>query len=144
MIAQQFEYVVPASLGEAVNLLQKHGGRAKILAGGHSLIPAMKLRLAQPPLLIDLGRIKDLSYIREEGGQIRDDIGEAHKRGSTLSVSPYLRAGFRNGVRNEATSSVVSGRLSPTRKYGSEIGPMATRLSLTTEWPIVSNIFRIC
>src|SRR5207247_4737251 len=44
---------------------------AKMLAGGHSLIPAMKLRLAQPPLLVDIGRIKDLSYVREEDGQIR-------------------------------------------------------------------------
>ena len=42
----------------------------KILAGGHSLIPAMKLRLAQPALLVDIGRIKDLAYIREEGDQI--------------------------------------------------------------------------
>src|SRR5438874_1475917 len=54
MIAQNFEYVVPTSLGEAVNLLQKHGGRAKILAGGHSLIPMMKLRLAAPEFLIDM------------------------------------------------------------------------------------------
>lgn len=71
MIAQNFEYVVPASLGEAVNLLQKHGGRAKVLAGGHSLIPMMKLRLATPEFLIDIGRIPELSYIKEEGGRIR-------------------------------------------------------------------------
>lgn len=71
MIAHNFEYVVPASLGEAVNLLQKHGGRAKILAGGHSLIPMMKLRLAAPELLIDIGRIPELSYIKEDGGTIR-------------------------------------------------------------------------
>jgi carbon-monoxide dehydrogenase medium subunit len=71
MIAQNFEYVVPASLGEAVNLLQKHGERAKILAGGHSLIPMMKLRLASPEFLIDIGRIPELSYIKEEGGKIR-------------------------------------------------------------------------
>jgi len=43
----------------------------KILAGGHSLIPAMKLRLAQPPLLIDIGRISDLAYVREDAGEIR-------------------------------------------------------------------------
>src|SRR5213595_1046747 len=71
MIAQNFEYVVPASLGEAVNLLQKHGGRAKILAGGHSLIPMMKLRLAAPEYLIDIGRISELSYIKEDSGKIR-------------------------------------------------------------------------
>src|SRR2546427_1440073 len=70
MIPAQFDYVRPSTLDEALSLLAQNED-AKILAGGHSLIPAMKLRLAQPPLLIDLGRIKDLSYIREEGGQIR-------------------------------------------------------------------------
>jgi carbon-monoxide dehydrogenase medium subunit len=70
MIAAQFDYVRANTLDEALALLAQNED-AKILAGGHSLIPAMKLRLAQPPLLIDLGRIKDLSYIREEGGQIR-------------------------------------------------------------------------
>jgi carbon-monoxide dehydrogenase medium subunit len=70
MIAAQFDYVRANTLDEALTLLAQNED-AKILAGGHSLIPAMKLRLAQPPLLIDLGRIKDLSYIREEGGQIR-------------------------------------------------------------------------
>src|SRR5918912_974020 len=71
MIPAQFDYVAPASLDEAVSLLAQHPDEAKILAGGHSLIPAMKLRLAQPQLLIDIGRIKDLAYIREEGGQLR-------------------------------------------------------------------------
>ncbi len=70
MIAAQFDYVRANTLDEALTLLAQNED-AKILAGGHSLIPAMKLRLAQPPLLIDLGRIKDLCYIREEGGQIR-------------------------------------------------------------------------
>jgi carbon-monoxide dehydrogenase medium subunit len=71
MIPAQFDYLVPATLAEAVSLLSQHQDEAKILAGGHSLIPAMKLRLAQPQLLIDIGRIKDLSYIREEGSEIR-------------------------------------------------------------------------
>src|SRR5258708_2002902 len=70
MIAAQLDYVRANTLDEALSLLAKNED-AKILAGGHSLIPAMKLRLAQPPLLIDLGRIKDLSYIREERGEIR-------------------------------------------------------------------------
>src|SRR5919202_6317632 len=71
MIPAQFDYVAPATLNEAVGLLSEHADDAKILAGGHSLIPAMKLRLAQPSMLIDIGRIKDLSYITEDGGQIR-------------------------------------------------------------------------
>ena len=71
MIPTQFDYLTPATLDEAVGLLTQHADDAKILAGGHSLIPAMKLRLAMPQILIDIGRIKDLSYIREEGGQLR-------------------------------------------------------------------------
>jgi aerobic carbon-monoxide dehydrogenase medium subunit len=71
MIPAQFDYLAPATIDEAVRLLAQHPDDAKLLAGGHSLIPAMKLRLAMPQLLIDIGRIKDLAYIREEGGQIR-------------------------------------------------------------------------
>lgn len=71
MIPTQFEYVSAKSLDDAVGLLAQHKDEAKLLAGGHSLLPAMKLRLMQPQVLIDLGRIKDLAYIREEGGQIR-------------------------------------------------------------------------
>src|SRR5689334_19061335 len=70
MIAAQFDYKVPKSLDEAVSLLAADPDGAKILAGGHSLIPAMKLRLAQPQTLIDIARLKDLAYIREEGDQI--------------------------------------------------------------------------
>jgi len=70
MIPTQFDYKAPATLEEAVSLLNSDLDGAKILAGGHSLIPAMKLRLAQPQLLVDIARIKSLSYIREEGDQI--------------------------------------------------------------------------
>jgi len=69
MISAQFDYVRANTLDEALTLLAQNED-AKILAGGHSLIPAMKLRLAMPPLLVDIGRIKDLSYIREEGDRI--------------------------------------------------------------------------
>jgi carbon-monoxide dehydrogenase medium subunit len=61
---------VPATLEEALSLLSQDPDGAKVLAGGHRLIPAMKLRLAQPQLLVDIGRIKSLSYIREDGNQI--------------------------------------------------------------------------
>ena len=70
MIPANFDYVAAKNLDEALSLLAKNKDNAKILAGGHSLIPAMKLRLAQPQLLIDLGRIKDLAYIKEEKGQL--------------------------------------------------------------------------
>lgn len=70
MIPAPFDYKVPASLEEAVGLLASDPDGTKILAGGHSLIPAMKLRLAQPQLLVDIARLKSLAYIREEGDQI--------------------------------------------------------------------------
>jgi carbon-monoxide dehydrogenase medium subunit len=70
MIPAQFDYEAPTTIAEALMLLAQNPDEAKVLAGGHSLIPAMKLRLAQPALLVDIGRIKDLSYIREEGNQI--------------------------------------------------------------------------
>lgn len=66
MIPAQFNYEAPTTIDEALALLAANPDDAKILAGGHSLIPAMKLRLAQPALLVDIGRLKDLAYIREE------------------------------------------------------------------------------
>src|SRR6266536_1909631 len=77
MIPAQFDYKRANTLDEALTLLAQNED-AKILAGGHSLIPAMKLRLMQPPLLIDIGRIKDLSYLREENGQIRIGAATTH------------------------------------------------------------------
>lgn len=65
-----FEYHPATSVDEAISLLQQYGDDAKLLAGGHSLIPTMKLRLAQPAHLIDLGKVSGLSYIREEDGAV--------------------------------------------------------------------------
>lgn len=70
MIPAQFNYEAPATIDEAIKLLAANPDDAKILAGGHSLIPAMKLRLAQPAMLVDISRVKDLSYVREEGDTI--------------------------------------------------------------------------
>jgi carbon-monoxide dehydrogenase medium subunit len=86
MIAQNFEYIVPTSLGDAVNLLQKHAGRAKVVAGGHSLIPMMKLRLAAPEFLIDIGRIPELSYVKEDSGKIRIGALTTHHAIETSDV----------------------------------------------------------
>jgi carbon-monoxide dehydrogenase medium subunit len=70
MTPAAFDYVVPRTLPEAVAELVKHGKEAKVLAGGHSLIPLMKLRLSTPSFLVDIGRIGNLRYIREEDGHI--------------------------------------------------------------------------
>jgi carbon-monoxide dehydrogenase medium subunit len=65
-----FEYRRAQSVDEAISLLADNGDDAKLLAGGHSLLPLMKLRLAAPALLVDIGRLRDLSYVREDGDDI--------------------------------------------------------------------------
>ena len=71
MIPRQFEYHAPQSLPDAIALLQKYGDTAKLLAGGHSLLPMMKIRFAEPAHLVDLGKIADLRGIREKGKELR-------------------------------------------------------------------------
>lgn len=70
MIPAQFDYVRAETAEEAISLIGQHGDEAKFIAGGHSLLPLMKLRLAQPTVLVDIGRLSDLSYIREDGDMI--------------------------------------------------------------------------
>ena len=70
MIPAAFDYVRAESAEEAISLVGQHGDEAKFIAGGHSLLPMMKLRLAQPAVLIDIGRLTDLSYIRDGGDHI--------------------------------------------------------------------------
>ena len=70
MFPASFEYHRAASVKEALSMLEQYGEEGKILAGGHSLIPLMKLRLAQPGHLVDIGGIRELASIREEGGRI--------------------------------------------------------------------------
>ena len=70
MIPGSFEYFAPTALDEALSLLQEHGDDAKVLAGGHSLIPTMKLRLAEPAVIIDIGGIGSLKGISESGGNL--------------------------------------------------------------------------
>ena len=67
MIPLAFDYEVAESVDHAIELLGQHGDEAKLLAGGHSLLPIMKLRLAAPTVLVDLGRIEDLNYVSDEG-----------------------------------------------------------------------------
>src|SRR5215203_3469260 len=70
MIPVAFDYEVAESVDHAIELLGQHGDESKLIAGGHSLIPIMRLRLAAPTVLIDLGRLNDLRYVRDEGDQL--------------------------------------------------------------------------
>ena len=78
MIPSSFDYHRPASISEALNLLQKYGDDASLLAGGHSLLPAMKLRLSTPGHLVDIGRIDELRQIRQDGGHVIIGAGATH------------------------------------------------------------------
>ncbi len=71
MIPAPFDYVRAGSVDDAIQRVGDGGEDAKLLAGGHSLLPLMKLRLAAPTLLVDIGRLRDLSYVREDGDQVR-------------------------------------------------------------------------
>jgi aerobic carbon-monoxide dehydrogenase medium subunit len=70
VIPLAFDYEVAESVDHAIELLGQHGEEAKLLAGGHSLLPIMKLRLAAPAVLVDLGRLSDLRYVRDDGDYI--------------------------------------------------------------------------
>ena len=91
MIPASFDYHAPATLDEALALLGKLGDSAKILAGGQSLIPAMRFRLASPEILVDINRIADLSYLEERGDHLA--IG-AMCREHTLEASPVVATSY--------------------------------------------------
>ncbi|QFP75086.1 xanthine dehydrogenase family protein subunit M [Deinococcus sp. AJ005] len=88
MFPASFEYVRAHSSDEAFSLLQQHGDEGRVLAGGQSLIPAMRYRLARPGVLVDINPIKELDYLIEEGGFLR--IG-ATTRDAALEFAPWIR-----------------------------------------------------
>jgi carbon-monoxide dehydrogenase medium subunit len=91
MIPPSFEYLRPKTITEAVTLLKRHGEDAKILSGGQSLIPMMKLRLARPGWLIDINHIPGLAYIKEEGGFLK--IGGL-TREADIEASELIRSRY--------------------------------------------------
>jgi aerobic carbon-monoxide dehydrogenase medium subunit len=91
VIPPAFEYLRPKTIPEAIALLEQHADDAKILSGGQSLIPMMKLRIARPGYLIDINRISGLSYIKEEGGFLK--IGGL-TREAELEASPLVRSKY--------------------------------------------------
>jgi carbon-monoxide dehydrogenase medium subunit len=86
VIPTEFEYQRATSLDDALSRLAAAKGAAKLLAGGHSLVPLMKLRLSEPQLLIDIGRVPGLAGIREEGGAIVIGAGTVHHAVATSAI----------------------------------------------------------
>jgi len=91
MIPASFDYHAPSSLADAIALLQQHGDQAKVLSGGQSLLPLLKLRLGAAEHLVDIGRIPGLEYIKEEGGFLR--IG-GRTRESMLERSELIKSKY--------------------------------------------------
>ncbi|WP_216319121.1 FAD binding domain-containing protein [Deinococcus aestuarii] len=87
MFPVNFEYRRAHSAQEALAALQEHGGEARVLAGGQSLIPAMRYRLARPAVLVDINPVREFDFLREEGGQLR--IG-ATLRDAALEFTPWV------------------------------------------------------
>ena len=113
----KFEYHAPASVDEAVGLLKRYAGEARVLAGGQSLIPMMNFRVAAPAALIDLNRIPSLAYIRADGNMVR--IGTMTRQ-RAIEFSPVVRE--KLPLLHEAVSWV--GHL-PTRSRGTIGGSLA-------------------
>ncbi|HEV8472106.1 MAG TPA: xanthine dehydrogenase family protein subunit M [Methylomirabilota bacterium] len=124
----RFDYHVPSTVDEAVALLARYGGDAKILAGGQSLVPLLNFRLARPAALVDLNRIASLAYIREDDGLVR--LG-AMTRQRAIEFSPIVAR--RLPLLREATRWV--GHL-PIRSRGT-IGGSIAHADPSAEYPAV-------
>lgn len=124
----QFEYVAPASLAEALTMLDRHSGDARLLAGGQSLLPMMNFRVVAPKILIDLNAIPSLAYIRESDGEVR--IG-AMTRQRAVEFSPLVRE--RLPLLAEAMKLI--GHL-PTRSRGT-IGGSIAHADPSAEIPMI-------
>ena len=105
MIPAAFDYLRVASADEALAAVAEHGDEAKLLAGGMSLLPLMKLRLATPTVVVDVGRVTDLSYIRDAGDHLA--VG-AQTRHRDLETSDLL--GRECGVLRAVAGQVEIGR----------------------------------
>ena len=95
MIPAPFDYVEAGSADEAIAALAEHGDESKLMAGGHSLIPLMRFRLANPSVLIDIGRISDLSYITDAGDHVAIGALAKHR---ALETSDLLKNGGRINI----------------------------------------------
>lgn len=140
MIPNSFDYVTAKSLQEALTLLGQHKDDAKLLAGGHSLIPAMKLRLAQPQVLIDISRIKELSYIQQEGNVVRIGATTTHYQIESSDllqrICPLLPETATNlgdvQVRNKGTIGGSLAHADPAADWPAAVIALAAEIVLTS------------
>ncbi len=128
MIPGQFDYVRPAGLHEALRILTEREGEAKVLSGGYSLLPLIKLRLAQPPLLVDIRDIDGLDGIVETDDDLRIGARATHRR---ILEDPTVRARFPLLV--DAGSGIGDPQV---RNWGT-IGGSCAHADPSADWPAV-------
>lgn len=129
MIPAAFDYQAPKTVDEAVKLLSQLGDRGKVVAGGHSLIPIMKLRLSQPEVLVDIGRIGDLRYVRQDGNAVAIGALTTHHdvltNDTVKSAAPLLTDTARHigdpQVRNRGTLGGSLAHADPAADYPATI-----------------------
>jgi carbon-monoxide dehydrogenase medium subunit len=130
MFPAAFDYVSARSKDEAFDTLAKHGGDARVLAGGQSLIPAMRFRLARPGVLVDINRIGELDYITETGGDLRLGAGA---RDHALEISEVIRSG-----RYPMLADVCAVVADPVvRQMGTVVGSMCHN-DPAGDWPVAA------
>lgn len=133
MIPPAFDYVRPADLGEALRILKEREGEAKVLSGGYSLLPLLKLRLAQPALLVDIGRIGGLDGISRTDDDIRIGGRATHRRiledDGLAAVLPILR-------------DTASGIGDPQIRNWGTIGGSVAHADPAADWPAVLQALR--
>lgn len=129
MIPETFEYTAPTTIAESIALLVAHGDDAKVLAGGHSLIPMMKLRLASPGVLVDIGRVPELRGIRAHGDGITIGATTTH---AEIGASSELKARFP--IMAEAAMVIGD----PLVRHRGTFGGSLAHADPAGDWPAVA------
>ena len=139
MIPREFEYFDPECLDDAVGLLAQYGDDAKLMAGGQSLLPMMKLRVVSPPVVVDLWRVPDLAYVKEEGDTICIGALTTHYQLETSSaiqakLAPLAAAAKVVGdplVRNLGTIGGSAAHAAHNADYPAVLVSLGAKLVLT-------------
>jgi carbon-monoxide dehydrogenase medium subunit len=127
MIPGEFDYERPADLGAVLRVLDERGGEAKVMAGGHSLLPLLKFRLAQPAVIVDLRSISGLDGIREEGGELHIGALATHRQ---LLEDPATE---RYLMLRETAAGIADRQV---RNWGT-IGGSCVHADPASDWPAV-------
>ena len=128
MIPAEFEYARPRDVGEVLRILSEHAGDAKVLSGGYSLLPLLKLRLASPALVVDIGHVAGLDGIAEQDGELRIGARVTHAR---LAADADIAA--RYVVVHEAAGGIGDPQV---RNWGT-IGGSCAHADPSSDWPAV-------